>query len=284
MNNTRILFWGIQRSGNHGIINWIWEQFDDPKMFLNNQLFGKDLQASPQQSLESFGIEHNKSVRFIYSQKHEKNWRYLWNNPPKGINQLLLVSFENHDISHLSEESYRNGCNLIDDSVVGKSLNTINIIILRDPFNMWVSNMPGNKPQNPDLWKIYAKEYLGQTNILPNKVSINYNQWFSDPNYRMNISEKLGIAFSDNGLNVVGKFGGGSSFNKTAFDGQAQRMSVLNRWEESNNFKGKIRLLRSLGKDKELSKLVKIIYPELYQKWNRLTLNNFCYYWGKYLP
>ncbi|MGC1248712.1 MAG: hypothetical protein WA865_21070, partial [Spirulinaceae cyanobacterium] len=162
---------------------------------------------------------------------------------------------------------------------VGKSEKTINIIILRDPFNMWVGNMPGKKLHDPQLWKIYAQEFVGETNFLPNKVCINYNKWFSSQDYRKEITDKLGVGFSDQGLNTVSNRGGGSNFDGTKFDGQAQKMNVLGRWEESNNFLKKRRLLRALSRDREMDRLVEKIYPELYYQWKKPTWENFWYYW-----
>lgn len=276
---TRILFWGIQRSGNHAVINWLREQYEEPKMFLNHQEFGQELKASPEYSLASLGKEHNKSPKVYYTHKDTPNWQEMWRNPPDGSNELLLVSFENYKLNTLSPERYQKGADLIDESIVGKSAQTINILVLRDPFNMWVGNMPGNKQHDPQLWKIYAQEFVGETSFLPNKVCINFNKWFSNQDYRKEISRQLGVTFSDQGLNVVSNRGGGSTFDGTKFDGQAQKMNVLGRWEESDNFIKKRRLFKALRSDKKMDELVAKIYPELYGKWKKPSWENFWYYW-----
>lgn len=281
INNTRILFWGIQRSGNHALINWIMAQYKEPKMFLNNQPFGSDLISSPEDPLSTLGKEHHRSPRVFYAQKREENWQEIWGSPKGKLNELLLISYENHDLNKITELEYQRGCEAIGDSVVGNSLNTINVVIIRDPFNMWTRDMPDPpKPQDPELWKVYAREYLNETNILPNKVSINFNRWFSNKEYRRGISNQLGVSFSDDGLNKVSKAGGGSSYDRTKFDQNAQAMKVLNRWEQSRNFLKKRRLLRTLKRDSEMLRLVETIYPSLHSKWNRISLNNFWYFYS----
>jgi hypothetical protein len=83
-----------------------------------------------------------------------------------------------------------------------------------------------------DVWISFAKEALCDTHILQNRVFINFNKWFGDIEYRMQISRNLGLVFNDAGINTVPEFGDGSSFDGTAFNGQAQNMNVLNRWRD----------------------------------------------------
>ncbi len=45
------------------------------------------------------------------------------------------------------------------------------------------------------------------------------------------ISAALNLEFSDAGLNYVSSYGGGSSFEKQNFTGNAQQMDVTNRWK-----------------------------------------------------
>lgn len=121
----------------------------------------------------------------------------------------------------------------------GKSAARYDVLILRDPFNLIASRIKSNnlRVKNPnrtvvELWIAYAKEYLGETNFLKNnKVCINYNQWFSDVEYRKYLASLLDVEFSDAGINDVKSQGGGSSFEGQELDGQATKMQVLDRWE-----------------------------------------------------
>ena len=111
-------------------------------------------------------------------------------------------------------------------------------MIIRDPFNWLASRLKKNyltvrnKNLTPiNLWISYAKEYLGESQILKNnKTCINYNQWFEDRDYRQQIAAQLGLEFSDRGINKVHGCGGGSSFDGREFDKKATEMDVLNRW------------------------------------------------------
>jgi hypothetical protein len=84
-------------------------------------------------------------------------------------------------------------------------------------------------------WKEYAREYLGETDYLGNKLLINYNSWFSNKEYRINLAAKLGLDFDDRGIHEVAKWGPSirraESFDGLSFDGQATEMKVLERWK-----------------------------------------------------
>lgn len=136
------------------------------------------------------------------------------------------------------------------DIYLGKSTEKYDVLIMRDPFNLFASRLQGNKPREnarnfdlmkvysrhhnlPELWIAYAKECLGETNFLSNKkVVINYNQWFADINYRKQIADSLNVQFTDIGFNEVVRAGGiGSSFDGTNFNNDASKMDVLSRWK-----------------------------------------------------
>jgi hypothetical protein len=116
---------------------------------------------------------------------------------------------------------------------------------MRDPCNLFSSrirkaSLLKNHPAYPKhtgpamnrvlkLWKSHAREYLGLTNHLENKVCIYFDSWFSNQDYRQSIIRKLNLEFTDSGFSKVSQEGGGSSFDKTHFDGSTRIMDVLNR-------------------------------------------------------
>ena len=142
---------------------------------------------------------------------------------------LLLILFQSQCLQHLQAH---------EPLVAGVEAKDVRrILLLRDPFNWAASYMKKSQDPNdvniwPGLWKMYAKEFLGITNYLPGKVSINYNRWFVDQAYRQQISTQLGLAFTDQTLNVVSHHAGGSSFDQTNFDRGAQQMAVAERWKD----------------------------------------------------
>lgn len=146
-----------------------------------------------------------------------------------------------------------------------------NVLVLRDPFNLFASRWRASRTtglglrslgQTVVLWKSYAREYLGMTNSLPRRISINYNQWFIDKEYRKTISEAVGLPFSDAGLQVVPDAGRGSSFDRFSYDGKAQEMAVLDRWRRY----AKYRSFRRYFQDEELVWLTRLCFGDMLQE------------------
>ncbi len=118
------------------------------------------------------------------------------------------------------------------------------ILILRDPFNCFASqfmmefNKSGLKVLSVDwrakveTWKQHALEFLGDTNIVKNKLCVNYNEWFSSVSYRAKLSEFFNGNPNDTLLDMIPTEGGGSSFDFRRFNGRARSMTVLERWKQ----------------------------------------------------
>ncbi len=120
------------------------------------------------------------------------------------------------------------------------------IIIIRDPFNNYASYL--KLCDNPNFttlsffpflqyWKEYAREAVGETNFLKNKVVISYNDWVDSQDYRKDvvaeIGKKFGIEtkFDDSLKTNMTKFGGGSSFDGLMFIKDADKMKVHERFK-----------------------------------------------------
>jgi hypothetical protein len=132
------------------------------------------------------------------------------------------------------------------DLYLGRSEQRFDLIIMRDPFNLFASRLQfqsKGKSLNmlsvysscyslPELWIAYAKECLEETSYLKyNKLFVNYNRWFLDINYRQYLANKLSIELSDPDYHEVPTAGGGSSFDQVNYDGEAYKMNVMNRWK-----------------------------------------------------
>lgn len=244
--------YGMKRTGNHAIINWL--RAHDKFVFFNNIVpIGPILEGS--QTIPP----PMDFTAWLHGGNFREN-RVFIDNFKKLIfrNRSMIVSLEDHDLQF---RPFRNiPCEVI------------NILLLRDPFNMLSSRIrkgsmvhrPAIYPTEmnsmlkrvPELWKSYAREYLGLTRYLDNKVSIYFNSWFSDQNYRRKISRELGLEFNDRQFSSVAKkSSGGSSFDGTNFNGNNLGMNVLNR---GSQLSGNERiLLDELLKDEELSDLVR---------------------------
>lgn len=115
------------------------------------------------------------------------------------------------------------------------------IIVIRDIYNIISSTLRHNGgrrikthlDKRVDIWYQHCAEHLGRRNDIPDdkKTIILFNKWFEDKDYRKSICDRLGIEFTDEGINRVARYGGGSSYDFQNKDGKGQDMNVLNRYE-----------------------------------------------------
>ena len=180
---------------------------------------------------------------------------------------FLIYNYESHDFTDIFAEKFDKQ----HDKWVGKSLKIINILILRDPFNLFASRvMFGYKNAGHEiyginkkklnklvgLYKLYAKEYLGETNYVSNKVNISYNNWLSDEEYRREVLKRLGMPILNTNINRVSKYGDGSSFGQKCINSKKDKMELMERWKK---FAGD-KFYRNIFNDTELVELSKKIF------------------------
>lgn len=112
------------------------------------------------------------------------------------------------------------------------------VVILRDPFNLVASRLRSTHPKMGTKMQMPWKQHVKKALVDKRVIDVNYNEWFKDVEYRRQLADRLGLNFTDAGLNRVPKIGG-SSFDRHRYDGKAQQMDVLNRWKayvNDNNF------------------------------------------------
>jgi len=254
-NKNEFRITALQRSGHHAIINWIMLNLGGNICYLNNC----SQQGNPylcfrviDSLIGGINIETEKIGNF--SRK-----------------DLLIYNYEDKILNEIYSKPFINNI----EKWVGKSLRKKNIIILRDPFNnfaskyKWAIHGTKWKPSIkkikylPTLWKSYAKEFLGKTNHIPGiKLCVNYNRWFSEPEYRKYLGLELGLATINKGLKEVAKWGPntwGDSFDNLNYDGRAHEMEVLSRWE----FFQDDEIFKSLFKDGDLISLSQKIFGHI---------------------
>ena len=235
---------GMRRSGNHALINWIVSQIPGDTLFFND--------------VDIFDPLNKNCLVGFY--KDNSNGKY----------DCIIYSYEDRLLSCVSN------ANIYPQKKVYKhaAKEKLDLIILRDPFNLLASRrkyigqldrkttyISGLKPSQ--LWITYANEYLGVTKYLRNKkIAVNYNKWCSSKKYRAELANSLGIVFTDHGFGKVAKFGGGSSFDSTKYDGQASEMETTQRWEKfkyDNHYSKSFRDYKLLN----LSEKIFTLEPEL---------------------
>lgn len=233
-----IRFVGLRRSGNHAIINWILKQSEQPVLFYNNV------------------YPNNPFCK--YPEKGSLNYSEY---------ALRLYSLEDRVLPTIASNKVYPQKTVFNDSVIDER---IDVLILRDPFNLFASRLKTSSKYNRNkplyysggleiqhLYLTYLKEYLGITNFLNNKkVCINYNKWKDSEEYRKLIASQLKINFTDKGLQEVSSIGGGSSFDQLNYKTQGAFMLTDQRWKDFSNSKS----FNSLFKNQELLILSKEVF------------------------
>lgn len=223
---------GLSRSGNHAIINWMIRQLEGTYCFLNctEPKYNPYTTIRPlSREGSSFrtnipGFELPLEQKGVFSQK-----------------DFLLYNHEDCFLGAMNKTAHRQQLR----EWVGDSQDRKDILILRDPFNLFASRIKagfirgfhthnGEKPIPVKtllrIYKQHAREFLGRKNYLRDKVLVSFNSWASDKEYRKGLTEALGIKFSDEGFREVPSVAGGSSFDGTALSGNAHKMGVNSRW------------------------------------------------------
>ncbi|MGF1482022.1 MAG: hypothetical protein ACFB4I_21500 [Cyanophyceae cyanobacterium] len=250
-------FCGLKRSGLHAVSFWLLGH-KDHNAFINNKPLKRAGKGSPMSrtvptSPLPVRVRVGDPIRVC------KDYREKAAPLPDHVD-LLIILFQSQHLWHLRANEP------IVSGVEAKEIQCI--FLLRDPFNWAASYM--QKSQHPDdvnvwpgMWKAYAQEYLGITHYLPEKVLINYNQWFAERTYRQQISAELGLAFTDETVNMVTHHAGGSSFDRTSFNRGAQQMSVMNRWQHFRENHAYKEAFRKHPEIIDLSKQIFHLPPEL---------------------
>lgn len=226
-------FVGMSRSGNHAIINWVIQQLDGHYLFLNcaEPKHNPYLTARP---LSMDGPVYRTNM-IEFKEKEEQEGKFIEKD-------YLLYSYEDCFLGTLNHPGFRKKR----EQWVGRSLEQKEILILRDPFNLFASRKKSNllrghyshgaKPISTAvlkrIYKQHAREYLGARKNLRHLVPIKFNTWTRSRDYREEISRELGIPFTDKGFLEVSKVAGGSSFDGVTHSGAADKMNLNDRWKK----------------------------------------------------
>lgn len=209
-----IRIFAMMRSGHHAVINWLFEQLPGNVLFINRILGRRVFYENYSDAYKVWNPDF-----FIYNFEDE--------TPEIALNLLKRIS----PIFNL-----------------GKSP-VIDILVLRDPYNLFASRIKmesiiiecGRKNTSPvgaitpaalKTWKTYAREFIRKTNILSNPICLNYNSWVQSIAYRKSITDRVGCCFTDDGINEVPTFGGGSSFDGETYQNNAQAMQLNERYKD----------------------------------------------------
>lgn len=214
-----IHFFGMRRSGNHAVINWLQEGLmgdGEAVMFVNN--VAEVASTGPLPERQPINIErkvaqtHPDFVILSYEERtvgdrHDLEHRREFSND--GDQDLVLLrSFPNWMASQVQRRR-----NVIKEGRLNRPILRLGLTAIRD---MWVEN---------------AQAILGASDSA--LTGILYDRWFTDRDYRDEIGHRVGFTNTDSGLDHVPNIipgVGGSSFDGDSFQGRAQQMGVLDRW------------------------------------------------------
>ncbi len=121
-------------------------------------------------------------------------------------NNLLLFDFntlyfyiDRLSIYQLMSVPTYYGPMLCQDDIVGPSKRKESILILRDPYNSLALSVIQKRIFNINVlhksigdWLKNAREFTDKTNYMGEKILINYNDWFSNRDYRIEKIKEIG--------------------------------------------------------------------------------------------
>jgi len=201
-------FWGMQRSGNHAILNWQLENFCD------------DSQKHSIPILDDYCF-HTRNTLFlnaiIYNDKK--------NIADSDLRKYLKLKFNNIILSY-------------EDSQFDKSLGLPckQFIIMRNLENLVASRMHGVDQEWPvddkffEMWETYARS---------NMTKIHYDKWLVNKSYRDSIAQMFNTDNKDI-TNKMSLAGGGSSFIGTELDKPENLLSRYRQIDIPPDIKNKI--------------------------------------------
>lgn len=205
--------YGLKRSGNHAIVNWLRPQ-------LRFQFVNNAIPIAP--ILEGRAMPRD-DVDF-------HDWARRAMTHPVSANPML-ISFEDHPVG---TRLYRMSDGLDESSIllirsfencfssrIRKAFSISRIAYPRE--NNWIMR------RSVKLWKEHAEEYIRSSSSSSKVMPIYFDEWFKNRNYRETIASVLGCPFNDEGFLSVSTHGGGSSFDGTMYNGMSSKMELSNR-------------------------------------------------------
>ncbi len=178
VNNLTLNVFSYHTTSTNNICCWLYSLFDEPKRCLMNI------------SNYSFNAV---SIFMIESEKY----KYL---------NLFLCYFDTRSIDIRELENYplmcfftHKGPVLSQDEIIGLSKKKINILILRDPYNSVALAMKQTGLREAKIviknWLTSAREFVGETNYLKDKILIKYNDWVNSKEYRIKKCNEIGVKY-----------------------------------------------------------------------------------------
>lgn len=174
-----IFVYGLQRSGNHLIIDWLFNN-------ATNNGFGR--KRDFKWGKYGYGYSVDK-VRFVNNDHHIFDTVDGNGSKPNNYDastDIQIISIENPPLDKMWK--YINERR-------DKNRKVVNVVILRDILNTTASMIKriGVPDITYDYYKQYCREIVGETHYLENMVPILYNKFVESKEYRNEVMSKIGI-------------------------------------------------------------------------------------------
>lgn len=249
-NKLELRVYGMRRTGQHAIIQWLLEYTPGKRLFLNNVPHETKETATSYFGMSEGQIEQNKKANFPAIDL------YLFNieDYPVQLGAELITKY-----AHLCQR--------------GKSQKVQSIVIVRDPLNLFASRIKASDTTKQkqtlfdDQAYLYYLEHLQYCFGHPpaELIVINYNRWVLKEDYRYHIGKQLGLQGDfQQAYQQVPDYGLASSFDSREYHGNAHQMKLFERWKA---FKGDSRLI-SLFKRPHLAQLSKEVFQAIHPKYS----------------
>ncbi|MAS96513.1 MAG: hypothetical protein CMO55_25270 [Verrucomicrobiales bacterium] len=232
---------GLQRSGQHLMIEWICRGLLPDTLHLNHCVFFRD-------GL-SFKLTPFNGRRVIYCNET------IDDSGAQGqsdFNKSLPYPSPQHLFFSLEDRSPEEN----DEKAFIKSHNPFLVFFLRDPANWLASGLrhglhdPESLRDNKEILKLYLEIALKHKQLNSKYIDINYNRFCQDIQYRSKLStcfKPFNFKHAEHALEKIAKFGGGSSFS----NGATSSSNTFDRWRDYEHDE----TFRSILNDRKLLEL-----------------------------
>lgn len=211
--------YGMKRSGNHAISNWLLPKLEATEF--NNVVPMGEVYAG---NCDVPDYPEFLSWYFSKPPTRENAGR----GPASGFGAIrhpVYATFE--DISGHNDFFRENAPTRI---LVIRSFENMMSSRIRKSFNVDMAAYPQTAgtvmSRIIETWKTHAAWYLAQEASGAERLAIHFDSWCVDRSYRDEICRALSVVPGDAVLSRVSDTGGGSSFDGTKYDGDANSMAV----------------------------------------------------------
>jgi hypothetical protein len=205
MTARAVFLWGLKRSGNHLLANWLFANLGGRKKL--------SLPDADHRQLLDGHCDPDAGVAF-YNNCGRLNSRQF------GLGLLTRSDFEAAMSRNRVTIFGIEDCQIRFARRLPTGDDIVTMLLLRDPLNNIASRLEGainrsdafrTDEEYVDLFASYCDEYLGRTDHLANKVTVDFSRFVIDREYRDDIATQLGLENHDE-VAEVSNYGGGSSF------------------------------------------------------------------------